>query len=139
MSLNGYHIFDKNDKNTPTLYLPEIIHFLVPERLVKLKHNDIWYRGFTNEELISDEFYIRCEDAEISWPCIVVENASNPDDKKYRMIDGRHRMYKMKELGINESIFYVLELEIFNKYLKKPKVSILYKLKKWCSKEEFKW
>ena len=70
-------------------------------------------------ELISDEFYIRCEEAEISWPCIVVENASNPDDKKYRMMDGRHRMYKMKELNIDESIFYVLELKIFNKHLKK--------------------
>ena len=119
MSLNGYHIFDKNDSNSPVLYLPDIVDFLVPERLVKLKHDNIWHREFIDAELISNEFHIRHDEAEISWPCIVVENASNPHDKKYRMIDGRHRIYKMKELGVDESIFYVLELEIFNKYLKK--------------------
>ena len=117
------------------LHLLNIKHLLTEDKLQRVCFNDIGWKGKGIDFPLDENRYNRCD---VSYPCIITIG-KNPYNCKYRMIDGRHRMYKMKELGINESIFYVLELEIFNKYLKKPKVSILDKLKKWCSKEEFKW
>ena len=51
--------------------------------------------------------YLKCD---IKYPCIVLNNAVNPHGKKYRLIDGKHRMAKMRKQGITSSEFYVLEL-----------------------------
>ena len=50
------------------------------------------------------------EPEDVKYPCIVLNNAVNPYNKKYRLIDGKHRMAKMRQLGITSSKFYVLEL-----------------------------
>jgi hypothetical protein len=63
-----------------------------------------------------DNRYIKCD---ISYPGIVVEDAPNPFSKKYRMIDGSHRMAKMLlETLIRESYFYVLTEKEFYSLLK---------------------
>ena len=51
-----YHVFDSKDLNSSILYLSDIKEFLIPERLKKLKHNEIWTRGFTDLELTSEDY-----------------------------------------------------------------------------------
>jgi len=36
----------------------------------------------------------RYKNADPDYPCIVVEGLDNPQNQKYRMIDGRHRLLK---------------------------------------------
>lgn len=46
--------------------------------------------------------------ASTRFPCIVVEGMQNPHNKKYRLIDGRHRLLKIISEGKSEICAYVL-------------------------------
>jgi hypothetical protein len=54
----------------------------------------------------------RYETCNIRIPGIVALDVINPYNKKYRMVDGSHRMAKMLfETKIRESLFYVITKE----------------------------
>ena len=92
----------------------ERIKYLLTETQT-LNHEDIAWKGMDlPEEMVTNECiccdglrYLECD---IKYPCIVLNNAVNPHNKKYRLIDGKHRMAKMRQLDITSSKFYVLEL-----------------------------
>jgi len=48
-------------------------------------------------------------EANTTFPCIVCKNMHNPDDKLYRLIDGRHRL--LKTINDNKNIIecYILD------------------------------
>eukprot|EP00940_MAST-03C_sp_MAST-3C-sp2_P003455 g3455.t1 len=60
-------------------------------------------------------------DAEIRYPGIVVRGAPNPRGLPYRLVDGAHRMAKMKmSTNISKSAFHVIPLELFLGLLRYP-------------------
>ena len=85
------------------LKLEDIEHLLTSERLQSIKHKEICWRNSG----LGKGRYKKCD---ISIPGIVATNSRNPDNLKYRMIDGRHRMAKMKSKDITESLFYIIDL-----------------------------
>ena len=63
--------------------------------------------GYKSLDSIS-ESDIRYQCANIQYPCIVTENVQNPMNKKYRLIDGRHRLMKQMRAGLNKVECYIL-------------------------------
>ena len=100
------------------LNLDNISHLLTDDRIETLQLSEIAWKGDTldfdqlgeNCYCCGGERYIRGVD--LDFPPIVVRNAPNPSGKKYRMIDGKHRMMKMKELGLAHATFYVLDYAV---------------------------
>ena len=100
-------------ENVNFIVLDKIKHLLTETQI--LNHEDIAWKGMNlPEEMVTNECiccdglrYLKCD---IKYPCIVLNNAVNPHGKKYRLIDGKHRMAKMRKQGITSSEFYVLEL-----------------------------
>lgn len=71
-----------------------------------VNHNDIYW----NPRHFNPEKY---QDADISFPGILAEGVPNATNKKFRLIDGRHRIEVMKRIGITESLFNVITQEEF--------------------------
>jgi len=65
-----------------------------------------------------NEFYQQSEyrDVDISYPGIVVPGIRNPPNLPYLLIDGRHRITKMKILGMTSSKFYVISKDQLYQY-----------------------
>ena len=119
--LTGYHDCVKDNyygdwrlfENIGSIDLNKIKYLLQETQI--LNHEDIAWKGMClPEEMVTNECiccdglrYLECD---IKYPCIVLNNAVNPHNKKYRLIDGKHRIAKMRQLGITSSKFYVLEL-----------------------------
>ena len=94
----------------------DTIPYLLNRDPIMISHDQIAWKCMDNPSAKLDNRYIKCD---ISYPGIVVEDAPNPFSKKYRMIDGSHRMAKMLlETLIRESYFYVLTEKEFYPLLK---------------------
>ena len=96
------------------LELDNYKHLLTEERLKKVSFDDIGFKGrhLTN---LRGPMCMCCDgeryySANIKFPGILVENMVNPYNLKYRMIDGKHRIEKMINLGMTSSYFYVLQI-----------------------------
>ena len=103
--------------------LGDIEHLLTKKRLKMINHDRIGWKGmhFPKEYFFKTLDSKRYDNCDISYPCILVENAPNPYNKKYRMIDGKPRIAKMRQIGIQKSLFYVLQPAKIERYLK-PKL-----------------
>jgi hypothetical protein len=55
-------------------------------------------------------FTTRYEHADASFPMLAVEGAPNPDGKPFRVLDGRHRICRLRERGATTGQFFVLDL-----------------------------
>ena len=106
---------------TGRIYLKKLKPFLKEKRLEKIKIEEIGWKGMylSDEESVNcpccnGERYTRCD---INIPGIVVLNAPNPYDKKYRMIDGKHRIRKMQNNGIIHGSFYVFTYKEIKKFV----------------------
>lgn len=53
----------------------------------------------------------RYEACDTRYPGIVLANAANPCDRKYRLVDGNHRIQKLLALGQNGGRFHVFTLD----------------------------
>jgi len=53
----------------------------------------------------------RLAEADTAYPCIALVDAPNPSDRKYRLIDGNHRIHKLICEGKHEARFHVFELD----------------------------
>ena len=125
--LKGYHTCDNwnrkdgdwrlLDISNDVLMIPllDIEHLLTKDRLINIKHNEICWKSMAGWEWMKKgDRYEKCD---ISVPCIVLVNAPNPKDMKYRLIDGKHRMAKMNDMDITDSQFYVIEYNDIKKYV----------------------
>lgn len=119
--INGWHscygdwTLHEVSKELVRIRLNSIQHLLTDDRLQLLNHKDISWKGKNYPLSVTGKHCICCagrryHNCDINVPCIVLENASNPDNLKYRMIDGKHRMMKMRAHGQLDSMFYVLSL-----------------------------
>ena len=100
------------NKQPFTLELSQLTPLLTKERLQTLSLDDIAWKGKHLPSKFTGNNCICCggaryREADIQYPCIVVEGMSNMYGNKYRLIDGKHRVQKLQ--GI--STFYVLTWE----------------------------
>ena len=90
----------------------------------------IKYRKLTPIELHIDEFSYKPLDtieinhhryklADVTYPLFAVEGMENPYNKKYRMIDGRHRLLKQINLGKDKFLFYIFQYDEIKHYINK--------------------
>ena len=100
--VNGdWRIDNKNAK----LRLREIAHLVSESEIYTLDHNDIAWVSHRRTGT-GDRRYDQCD---VLCPGIVAKDAPNPYGKKYRLLDGAHRMSKMIDMGITRSRFHVIE------------------------------
>tara|TARA_B100001057_G_scaffold99919_1_gene96899 strand:- start:559 stop:927 length:369 start_codon:yes stop_codon:yes gene_type:complete len=119
--LKGLHLCDidkiygdwRIDEKEYILNLKKIKPFLTKESKKLINFKDIGHKGKNSNYLLHKERY---DAADISYPCILTEG-QNPYNCKYRMIDGKHRITKMKNMGIKKSMFYIVDFNIFFKLL----------------------
>jgi len=102
------------------IYLEKLIPFLKWNKLKKIKINEIGWKGMhlSEEESINcpccnGERYIKCD---IDIPGIVALNTPNPYGKKYRMIDGKHRIRKRLNNGFTDGWFFVFTYKEIKKF-----------------------
>ena len=79
-----------------------------------ISHNNIGYKYLHKPgvKINSKRFH----DCDISFPGIAVEGAENPYGRRYRIIDGTHRIIKMStNTDAIESKFYVMPADLFYK------------------------
>tara|TARA_R100000005_G_C4842388_1_gene113156 strand:+ start:77 stop:484 length:408 start_codon:yes stop_codon:yes gene_type:complete len=109
--------------NNLNLYLEDISHLLTEDKLQELDLDDIAWKGRHLPESQICNNCICCggkryQECDVSYPGIVVETIINPFGKKYRMLDGKHRIMKLREQGVERSMFYVLEYKVVKNYFK---------------------
>ena len=108
-----WRIENKNAK----LYLRDIAHLCIETRIVNFE--DVAWRSQFRKS--PDNTTVKYLNADISFPPILCEDAPNPFGKKYRLLDGVHRMSKMLNSGMTESSFYIVkynDVRPFFKYFK---------------------
>ncbi len=122
--LSGDWRYDDQENNgyILRLYMRDITHLLSDDRLMLIDHNDIAYKGFNLDESLKGENCVCCDgerfkECDTSFPGILMKG-QNTFNKPYRMIDGKHRLFKLIYNGINKSSFYILEYDEIQHYLK---------------------
>ncbi len=108
------------------LKLSDIEHLLLNSKLEYVEYNQIGFKGDNlniekrgeNCVCCKGEKYKKCDP---NFYGILVMGVSNPKNKKYRMIDGKHRLEKLMSLGFDKSLFYVLSLNEIQSFFKKAK------------------
>jgi hypothetical protein len=70
---------------------------------VELHINEFAYKPIDTIEINSHRYKL----ADITYPLFAVYGMPNPYNKKYRMIDGRHRLLKQINLGQDKFLFYI--------------------------------
>lgn len=85
---------------------------------VIVDHDEICWKFKENPMRRRDTSRDRYDKANVMIPGIIAEGAPNPCNLKYRMIDGVHRITKLKiETNYTKSKFFILTLEEFNNLL----------------------
>ena len=98
------------------LLLEDITDLLTVDKIVTIPHDEIGWKGYDlDHSLLGYNCaccigfrYARCDP---TIPPVIVEGASNPANRKYRLIDGKHRLQKriITDPSTKESRFYVLQ------------------------------
>ncbi len=96
------------------IFVHDISVLVSPSHLKVVKFDDIDYCGLEN---YPERAGLNCNccdgwkyiDSNISFPCILIDGLYCPNGLRYRMIDGRHRIDKMKFNKMTEAKFYVFD------------------------------
>lgn len=88
--------------------MTEIAHLLTPESVKQVSFEEVSHKTDPKRDL---RRYPRYQNCDIGFPGILVMGMPNPDNRRYRMIDGNHRLHKMKDLSLTQAAFYVLEYD----------------------------
>ena len=98
------------DLNLGFDYLPCILFqpYMLKKNLKSISINDIHYTYRKRSNF-------RYEVADIDYPIILAENVKNNGNKKFRVVDGRHRLTKAMDLGWEKINSYVVSKDIFYK------------------------
>ena len=95
------------------VHLNDLYQYLTDDRLINIKFEDIGYKLYNKSQLFNSK-YLHCD---INYPGIVAENVDNPYNKKYRLIDGNHRLFKMVSNNIYNANFYCISKSELYKHL----------------------
>lgn len=120
--INGFHLCDLDRiygdwriiEEESIVHIKDIIPYLELKSKRLVKFNDISWKGKDIDYKLNDERYDKCD---IRHPCILTIG-KNPHNCKYRMIDGRHRITKMINMGLSKSLFYIIDFDIIVKQLR---------------------
>tara|TARA_B100001250_G_scaffold87565_1_gene72421 strand:+ start:4186 stop:5373 length:1188 start_codon:yes stop_codon:yes gene_type:complete len=130
-NLTGTHDCDISDygdwrlsEDDMELPLSDIKHLLTDDKLQDISFDDIAWKGMnlplserrSNCRCCDGERYFKCK---TNYPLILCTGVPNPFDKKYRCIDGKHRIDKMISQNKSKSKCYVLEYSDIEQYLLK--------------------
>lgn len=113
----GVHGDWRIDNKRCKLHLVDIVHLINQNDIYTLNHEDIAW-GMSARPPKGNFRYKHCD---ISYPCIVARDAPNPYGKKFRLLDGAHRMSKMMDMGITKSNFYILEFAEIRQFYRPEK------------------
>ena len=102
----------------PTKIVISNLYPVIKEKLLEPVYLHLTEFAFKNLDTIDSESP-RYINADIGYPLIAVEGLSNPSNKKYRMIDGRHRLLKQLNEGKTEFLFYVLPFNSIKHYIER--------------------
>ena len=105
-------------KDNTFVRLNKLNHLLTEDKLKLINFKDIAWKGMSLDLSMRRDNCICCHgkrflNCNTDYPCIVCRftgDIPNPFGKKYRMLDGKHRIDKMLCQGITKSLFYVLDL-----------------------------
>lgn len=67
--------------------------------------------SLVSHKSLDDRDTIRYSQANTVYP-MIVSKMHNPHDLPYRMLDGRHRIHKLKEQNHSSGMFYIIPEEI---------------------------
>ena len=120
--INGFHLCDLDRiygdwriiEEESIVHIKDIIPYLELKSKRLVKFNDISWKGKDLDYKLNDERYNKCD---VRHPCILTIG-KNPHNCKYRMIDGRHRITKMINMGLSKSLFYIIDFDIIVKQLR---------------------
>jgi len=112
----NWRIYDDHDS---MLYIKDLSHLLVESNLKTIKHDKISSKAQYRKSMPYSRDDFRYQQCDISVPGIIATNSKNPDNLKYRMLDGSHRLLKMLDNNISESLFYVIDFKDYEKYLRR--------------------
>jgi len=116
-SNGSYGDWTIDDKDDQMIKLTDILHLLTADKLQTVRHKEICWKGMDDTESVRRTDPIRYLSCNINIPGILIKDCKNPKNMKYRMIDGKHRMSKMKHSLIEKSIFFVLEYNDIKDYI----------------------
>ena len=109
------------------LFLKDIDNLILESNLKNIFFKDIAYKGFdlprhqTHENCIccQGKRYNKVMSYENEYPGILLKGKKhNVFNKEYRMLDGKHRIMKLKEKGNIKSNFYVVSYDEIEEHLK---------------------
>jgi len=106
------HSFRMDDNDYCFIFVHDLAIKASPSHLKEVNFSDIEYAG---AEYYPQQSGLNCEccggkkyiNANIYFPGLLVEGLSKKS--KYKLIDGRHRLDKMRINGMTESKFYVFD------------------------------
>ena len=109
--------------NDLILELNEIEHLLTDDRIKIIEHKDIGWKGRHLDAKRSGSECICCDgeryrECDPRFPGILADGGPNPYNKRYRMIDGKHRISKLCNTGVKKSPFYVLDYKEIKQFFK---------------------
>ena len=118
--LTGYHVCATSptygdwriDGKSYMLNLEKIIPYLDTTKHL-IKFDEVSWKG---KHIYHKLDPVRYKECDISYPCILTIG-ENPHNCKYRMIDGRHRMTKMRSMGLREANFNLIDYSTIIKLL----------------------
>ncbi|MDA1372824.1 MAG: hypothetical protein O2971_19000 [Proteobacteria bacterium] len=97
------------DRNYSYVSLADLLPVLLPGKMTeRVKLRDIWAKpgdAFGGNDFAGPRF----EQADPKFPGLVVRDMPNPGNAKYRMIDGRRRLEKLRIEGVDSGLYYVFE------------------------------
>ena len=119
--LKGYHVCNIDDiygdwrinGQNYVLDLEKIIPYLDMKTKHLIKFDDISWKG---KNIYHELEQVRYEQCDVRYRCILTIG-ENPHNCKYRMIDGRHRITKMSNMGLNEAYFNLIDYKNIIKLL----------------------
>lgn len=90
-----------------------LFSYLKDKETKKVNIKDIAYKPITDSDLDKH----RLINADTKYPVILVDDMPNPYNSKYRMVDGRHRIRKLIDLGSTTVVAYILSFKDFRRLL----------------------
>jgi hypothetical protein len=103
----------KIDHRSGYLNCNKIFNYILINRIkpTEINFNEISFRKLNIEE----SNWSRLLQADIKYP-MIVSKMENPDNLPYRLIDGRHRLFKKLNLGHSKGEFFIINRDIILKF-----------------------